>query len=244
MQKQDRSVEFESEFTDRHALVVRMIEHDSIRPTIRKMNLKYTLLWIGLYTGALVSTGGIWLLLSYNPRAYILIFVIVSLWFVSRLYKLLIRGSVTTAFTDRYYDITRSLAGPGFDGVQTIKLTEDNLVIADPWVRRSYHWPCARKIHRDDDRSFIELVTGEWVLIPARAFAGTDEYRAFIDEINHRNMTAGGWSKIVVDQLKIHRLRCQKCKYELHKAPEARCPECGREIIHTDFRSSTTERVN
>ena len=246
MNDQPLSIEYISRFEDRFEAVDSILEIERFETVIRKIKRRAILKGIVVVVLACIVTVG---LASMNGRrlttaGYVFVLlpsVLLGVWWT---HKFLLTPIVRKGVWQVGYESCRAMAGPGIDGMYRLEITDEAFIGVDDWQSSEMWWPCVRKIDRGPVVSCIQILDNRWIIIPRRAFESEQAYRWFVDEIDARNNAAGGVSGLIARHLELYELRCAKCKYQLHKNPDAICPECGRSIELSDFRSHTTERVD
>ena len=236
-------VEYELEFVERFETIRIALDVDSMQPEIRALKKK-ALLTGGTFVLVSLSASSLFLLLIEVPLStpFHAVFVATMLiWAFSWIYRHALASSIAIFLTKNLFHFSCGQAGPGVDGFGSIELSDDALYLNDQFVSALYRWPCVWTIKRSKKWSHLKLIDHKWLLIPSRAFESDEEYEWFIDEIERRNSESGGASGLITEHLKEYTLDCPKCKYPLHQIPQARCPECGREIGFDDFRVNTSE---
>lgn len=144
-----------------------------------------------------------------------------------------------------YAHMARTRCGPGFDGEAYVEIEDGVLKLGDDYSQAEFRWPCFYRIERCMTCTVFQLIDGQCLIIPMRAFEYKIEpYKAFIRELEQRNDDAGGWDGIVEKYLCEYKLTCPKCKYELYRTKSALCPECGKAITPDDFRQESVTKVS
>lgn len=246
MDRPSRRIVFEPEFDDRAATLRMLFEIDEIRPLIRRCRLRALLFWSLLLVVFLAGSALLTTLVGVPLRSpfYGMIATIIVLWCVSRAYRYTLSLGVTRRFADTMFDSARGWTGPGIDGGVAVEIADDALSLSSGFSVERFRWPCIRTIKRSDLRGLVQLIDGRCFAVPVRAFdCDPQRLHAFLDEMVRLDTDAGGWDAAVAQFLRSFRSKCRGCGYELHGVSSARCPECGRPIVHTDFRSAWTERV-
>ncbi|MEZ6241489.1 MAG: YcxB family protein [Phycisphaerales bacterium] len=124
---------------------------------------------------------------------------------------------------------------PGHIGPVRVHCDAEGATWEDAHVTARYPWPAFRSIERLEGFVILTAFNDRCFLLPDRVFASQDELGRFTEACMAWNAQAGGVDRAMVKLLASTHLACPACGYGLRGVSEARCPECGRRVVESDF---------
>ncbi|MFG0312782.1 MAG: hypothetical protein ACF8LL_01145 [Phycisphaerales bacterium] len=243
---QEYRIAYEVDLDERHELVRTMFDIPCVERMVREARKKILIAGAVFFVAALVSAGVVLRLMgeSLMSPGFVVIGVIMLVWAFGFVLRHFTQTGMGRHLSGLLADTARAQGGPGVQGQVYMELRDDTLVLGDRDSVSRMRWPCFKRIVTRPTCTLCELSNGSWATVPKSAF-GHDEhaYRRFVDRLERLNEDAGGWDGIVARHLREFRCSCPSCRYDLHMAAGAQCPECGHRLEAKDFRFEQVERV-